>query len=353
MPFLAWRALEKRYAGRAALDGVTLSLERGRVLAILGPSGCGKTTLLRVTAGLEAPDAGEVVLDGVDLAPLPPERRGIGLVFQDYALFPHLDVAGNVGFGLRMARWPRARAAARVAGMLDLVGLSGYGRRRVQSLSGGEQQRVALARGLAPEPRVLMLDEPMGALDASLRSALLDEVPRILHAAGATTVYVTHDQEEAMAVADRVAVMRAGRIVQHGRPADLVERPSNAFVAGFLRLGALVPVRAEVRAGAGSPAVVDTPLGRLALKGRAEESVVLVRPEAIRLAAGPGLVPVHAHVLSVQAGAGGARLRLSLEGDDGTSCEARCVLEPGRTPPRVGPRRIWLDPARLRRLPTR
>ncbi len=347
MPFLAWRALEKRYAGRAALDGVTLSLERGRVLAILGPSGCGKTTLLRITAGLEAPDAGEVVLDGVDLGPLPPERRGVGLVFQDYALFPHLDAAGNVGFGLRMAHWPRARAAARVESMLALVGLSGYGRRRVQSLSGGEQQRVALARGLAPEPRVLMLDEPLGALDATLRSTLLDEVPRILHAAGATTVYVTHEQEEAMAVADRVAVMRSGRIVQHGRPADLVERPADAFVAGFLRLGALVPVRSSSAAG------VDTPLGRLPIKGRAEGSAVLVRPEAVRLVGGPGLVPVRARVLSVQPGAGGARLRLSLEGDDGTSCESRCVLEPGRTPPRAGPRRVWLDPARLRWLPTR
>jgi len=349
MPFLAWRSLEKRYAGRAALDGVTLSLERGRVLAILGPSGCGKTTLLRLTAGLEAPDAGAVLLDGVDLGPFPPERRGIGLVFQDYALFPHLDVAGNVGFGLRMARWPRARAAARVDVMLALVGLSGYGRRRVQALSGGEQQRVALARGLAPEPRVLMLDEPMGALDASLRTALLDEVPRILHAAGATTVYVTHEQEEAMAVADRVAVMRAGRIVQHGRPADLVERPVDTFVAGFLRLGALVPVRT------GSAAGAMTPLGRLPVRvaGQQEGSAVLVRPEAVRLAAGPGLVPVRARVVSVQPGAGGARLRLSLEGDDGTSYEARCLLEPGRKPPHAGPRRAWLDPARLRWLPTR
>ena len=152
MPFLEWRGLVKRYAGHAALDGVTLSLERRGVLAVLGPSGCGKTTLLRVTAGLEPPDAGTVLLDGADLGPLPPERRGIGLVFQDYVLFPHLDVAGNVGFGLRMARWPRRAAADRVRDMLDLVGLAGYERRRVQSLSGGEQQRVALARGLAPAP---------------------------------------------------------------------------------------------------------------------------------------------------------------------------------------------------------
>jgi thiamine transport system ATP-binding protein len=349
MPYLAWRALEKRYAGRAALDGITLSLERGRVLAILGPSGCGKTTLLRLTAGLEAPDAGAVLLDGIDLVPLPTERRGIGLVFQDYALFPHLDVGGNVGFGLRMARWPRARAAARVREMLALVGLEGYDHRRVQSLSGGEQQRVALARGLAPEPRVLMLDEPLGALDTSLRTVLLDEVPRILHAAGATTVYVTHEQEEGLAVADRVAVMRAGRIVQHGRPADLVERPANAFVAAFLRLGTLVPARA----GPGASAL--TPLGRLPVRvaGRAEGSAVLVRPDAIRLGAGPGLVAVNARVVSVQAGSGGSRLRLSLEGDDGSVHEARCVLEPGRPAPRGGPRRVWLDPARLRWLPTR
>jgi ABC-type Fe3+/spermidine/putrescine transport system ATPase subunit len=160
MAFLEWRGLVKRYAGKPAVDGVTLSLDHGGVLAVLGPSGSGKTTLLRLTAGLEPPDAGTVLLDGADLGPLPPERRGIGLVFQEYALFPHLDVAGNVGFGLRMAGWPRRRAADRVRGMLDLVGLSGYERRRVQSLSGGEQQRVALARGLAPGPRVLMLDEP-------------------------------------------------------------------------------------------------------------------------------------------------------------------------------------------------
>jgi thiamine transport system ATP-binding protein len=349
MPFLEWRGLVKRYAGRPALDGVTLSLQRGGVLAVLGPSGCGKTTLLRLTAGLETPDEGAVLLDGVDLAPLPPERRGIGLVFQDYALFPHLDVAGNVGYGLRMARWPRARAAERVREMLELVGLAGWDRRRVQSLSGGEQQRVALARGLAPEPHVLMLDEPLGALDAELRTDLLDEVPRILHAAGATTVYVTHEQEEALAVADRVAVMRAGSIVQVGRPVDLVERPADAFVAGFLRLGALVPVigRTDVE--------VVTPIGRLPARvgGRPADSVILVRPEAVRLAPGPGLLPVHARVASVQAGALGTRVRLSLEGSGGERYDATCLLDAGRPPAAGGLIRVWIDPRRLGSLPTR
>jgi ABC-type Fe3+/spermidine/putrescine transport system ATPase subunit len=349
MPFLEWRGLVKRYAGLPALDGVTLSLERGGVLVVLGPSGCGKTTLLRLTAGLEAPDAGTVLLDGADLGPLPPERRGIGLVFQDYVLFPHLDVAGNVGFGLRMARWPRSRMIDRVRSLLALVGLAGYERRRVQSLSGGEQQRVALARGLAPGPRVLMLDEPLGALDASLRTGLLDEVPRILHAAGATTVYVTHDQEEALAVADRVAVMRSGRIVQAGRPTDLVERPVDAFVAGFLRLGTLVPVSSR------TASEVVTPLGRLPVHvaGRPENSMILVRPEAVRLRPGPAFVPVRARVVSVQAGSYGGRLLLALEGAGGERYDARCLLEPGWSPPAGRHLRVWLDPRRLRSLPTR
>jgi ABC-type Fe3+/spermidine/putrescine transport system ATPase subunit len=348
MPFLEWRGLVKRYAGRPALDGVTLSLERGGVLAVLGPSGCGKTTLLRLTAGLETPDAGAVLLDGVDLAPLPPERRGIGLVFQDYALFPHLDVAGNVGYGLRMARWPRPRAAERVREMLELVGLAGRERRRVQTLSGGEQQRVALARGLAPGPRVLMLDEPLGALDAELRTGLLDEVPRILHAAGATTVYVTHEQEEALAVADRVAVMRSGHIVQVGRPIDLVDRPADPLVAGLQRLGALVPVIGRTNAG------VMTPIGRLPAHaaGQPADSVVLVRPEAVRLRPGPGLLPVRALVVSVQAGAFGARVRLALEGSGGEHYDASCLLDAGQSPPAGRLLRVWIDPRRLRGLPT-
>jgi ABC-type Fe3+/spermidine/putrescine transport system ATPase subunit len=349
MPFLEWHGIVKRYAGHPALDGVTLSLEHRGVLAVLGPSGCGKTTLLRLTAGLEPPDAGTVLLDGVDLGHLPPERRGIGLVFQDYALFPHLDVAGNVGFGLRMARWPRRRAADRVRAMLDLVGLGGYERRRVQSLSGGEQQRVALARGLAPGPRVLMLDEPLGALDASLRTGLLDEVPRILHAAGATTVYVTHEQEEALAIADRVAVMRAGRIVQAGRPADLVERPADAFVAGFLRLGTLVPVTGR----AASEAL--TPIGRLPVRvaGRPADSSILVRPGSVHLEPGPSFVPVRARVVSMQAGPDGARLRLALEGTGGERYEVRCGLGAGRSVSAGRLLRVWLDPRRLRCLPMR
>jgi thiamine transport system ATP-binding protein len=349
MPFLEWRGIVKRYAGHPALDGVTLSHERGGVLAVLGPSGCGKTTLLRLAAGLEPPDAGAVLIEGTDLGPLPPDRRGIGLVFQDYALFPHLDVAGNVGFGLRMARWSRQRTADRVRAMLALVGLAGYERRRVQSLSGGEQQRVALARGLAPGPRVLMLDEPLGALDAALRTGLLDEVPRILHAAGATTVYVTHEQDEAFAVADRVAVMRAGRIVQAGRPADLVDRPADAFVAGFLGLGTVVPVTGRSASG------VETPLGRLPVRavGRPAASVILVRPGSIHLASGPSFVRVRARLVSVQTGPEGVRLRLVLEGAAGERYDALCRLDPGRSAPPKRLLHVWLDPRRLCGLPTR
>jgi ABC-type Fe3+/spermidine/putrescine transport system ATPase subunit len=194
-----------------------------------------------------------------------------------------------------------------------------------------------------------MLDEPLGALDAERRAELLDEVPRILATAGATTVYVTHEQEEALAVADRVAVMRAGRIVQHGRPAALVERPADAFVAGFLGLGTLVPVTGRAASGA------ETPLGRLPVRvpGRPGASMILVRPDAVLLRPAPAAVPVRARVVSVRTGAGGTNVRLALEGSGGESFDARCVLEPGRAPPRGRLDRVWLDPRRLQGLPTR
>ena len=225
-----------RFDGAAALDGASLEVDQGEVVTILGPSGSGKTTLLRVVAGLQAPDSGRVLLDGVDLSTTPPHRRGIGLVFQDHALFPHRDVAANVAFGLRMRGNPDEAVSSRTAELLDLVGLAGFERRSVGSLSGGEQQRVALARALAPEPRVLLLDEPLGSLDRRLRDRLLDDLGSLFDDLGLTAVYVTHDQTEAFTLGDRVAVMRAGQIVQIATPDELWAHPADADVARFLGL---------------------------------------------------------------------------------------------------------------------
>jgi thiamine transport system ATP-binding protein len=225
-----------RFAEKAALDGVTLDVAEGEVVAVLGASGSGKSTLLRVVAGLQRPDSGRVVLDGRDLAGVPPHRRGIGLVFQDHALFEHRDVSGNVAFGLRMRGASRAEIEQKVAELLDLVGLSGLERRSISTLSGGEQQRVALARALAPEPRVLLLDEPLGSLDRLLRDRLLEDLGELFAALRVTAVYVTHDQAEAFALGNRVAVVRDGRVAQIGTPDELWSRPVDEDVARFLGL---------------------------------------------------------------------------------------------------------------------
>jgi thiamine transport system ATP-binding protein len=226
--------LAVRFDGTPALEGATLDVGAGEVVTVLGPSGSGKTTLLRVIAGLQLPDAGRVLLDGSDLAGVPPHRRGIGLVFQDHALFPHRDVLGNVAFGLRMRGDPPDAVARRVGELLELVGLAGLEQRSVGTLSGGEQQRVALARALAPEPRVLLLDEPLGSLDRRLRDRLLDDLAHLFDELGLTAVYVTHDQTEAFTLGDRVAVMRDGRVVQVATPDELWARPLDADVARFL-----------------------------------------------------------------------------------------------------------------------
>jgi thiamine transport system ATP-binding protein len=227
-------ALEVRYGDAVALDGIDLVVEDGEVVSVLGPSGSGKSTLLRAVAGLEPPVRGRVVWDGDDLAGVPPHRRQLGLMFQDHTLFPHRDVLGNVAFGLRMHGVPAAQAAARAGELLTLVGLAGYEHRRVAELSGGEQQRVALARAIAPTPRLLMLDEPLGSLDRALRERLMVELRDLFTRLGLTSLYVTHDHDEAFALADRVAVMHDGRIEQLGSPVDVWEHPANEFVARFL-----------------------------------------------------------------------------------------------------------------------
>ncbi len=252
---LGLNGISVRYGAVAAVSEVDLAVGDGEVVALLGPSGCGKSTLLRAVAGLETPSAGTVTWDGVDLAGTPVHRRGFGLVFQDGQLFPHRDVAGNVAFGLRMLRVEREDRRKRVDELLELVGLGGYGRRKVTELSGGEQQRVALARALAPRPRLLLLDEPLSALDRALRETLAVDLARVLREAGATALVVTHDHDEAFTLADRVAVMRSGRIHQVGPPAEVWRRPVDVEVARFLGCGKvlsaaeaerLVGVRARV-----------------------------------------------------------------------------------------------------------
>jgi sulfate/thiosulfate transport system ATP-binding protein len=226
--------LHKRYGDFAALDDVTLAIPDGSLTALLGPSGSGKSTLLRVIAGLEAPDAGRVEIGGRDATLVPPQRREIGFVFQHYAAFKHMTVRDNVAFGLSIRKRPKAEIEARVSELLRIVGLEGFQKRCPAQLSGGQRQRMALARALAVEPRVLLLDEPFGALDAKVRAELRAWLRRLHDEVHVTTVLVTHDQEEAMEVADRIAVLDEGRLQQVGAPRDLYERPANAFVMGFL-----------------------------------------------------------------------------------------------------------------------
>ncbi|XVV04685.1 ABC transporter ATP-binding protein [Actinosynnema sp. CA-248983] len=233
---LGLRGVTVSYGSLVAVSDVDLAVGDGEVVALLGPSGCGKSTLLRAVAGL-VPASGSVTWDGADLAGVPVHRRGFGLVFQDGQLFPHRDVAGNVAFGLRMHGVDREARGKRVDELLELVGLAGYQRRRVTELSGGEQQRVALARALAPRPRLVLLDEPLSALDRALREQLAVDLARLLREAGATALVVTHDHDEAFTLADRVAVMRAGRIVQVGPPAEVWRSPVDVATARFLGCG--------------------------------------------------------------------------------------------------------------------
>ena len=231
---IAARSITKRFGDFTALDDVSLEIPDGSLTALLGPSGSGKSTLLRIIAGLEVPDAGSVVIDGRDATALPPQQRGIGFVFQHYAAFKHMTVRENVAFGLRVRKRPKPEIDARVKELLAIVGLAGYAERYPSQLSGGQRQRMALARALAVEPSVLLLDEPFGALDAKVRAELRAWLRRLHDEVHVTTVLVTHDQEEAMDVADRIAVMNDGNIEQVGAPRDLYERPANSFVMGFL-----------------------------------------------------------------------------------------------------------------------
>ncbi len=232
--------IHKEYEGQPLLKGISFSVAAHETVCLLGPSGCGKSTLLRIVAGLEEAEHGSVRWLGRALEGVPAHQRNFGLVFQDYALFPHLDVQGNIAFGLRMKGLERSEIEQRVESALMQVGLQGFAERRIADLSGGEQQRVALARALAPGPSLLMFDEPLGALDRSLKDALLEEIRSILHSSGTPAIYVTHDQEEAFAIADRILLLHEGIIVQQGRPEEVHAKPANAWVARFMDSGNVV-----------------------------------------------------------------------------------------------------------------
>jgi putative spermidine/putrescine transport system ATP-binding protein len=265
--------------GTRALDPVHLDIARGETLVLLGPSGCGKTTTLRIIAGLEAPDAGgRVLFDGEDVTGIPIERRNVGMVFQSYALFPNMDVAENIAYGLKIRGVAKADRAQRVAELVTLTGIEGLEHRAIDQLSGGQRQRVALARAVAIRPRVLLLDEPLTALDASLRERLRGELNRLLRSLGITTIYVTHDQAEAMVLGDRVVVMRRGAIAQIGKPREIYFEPANRFVAEFI--GAANIIEATAAGG-----VASLPGGKLQLPDSnvAGPVVAMVRPEAIRI----------------------------------------------------------------------
>ena len=241
------RDILKTYENKPLLNGISFSVAVGETVCLLGASGSGKSTLLRIIAGLEPPESGRILFDGQDLTSTPPHLRDFGLVFQDYALFPHLDVHENVAFGLKMRRVGQAEISGRVAAALELVSLGGFGNRKVTDLSGGEQQRVALARALAIRPRLLMFDEPLGALDRTLREGLLNELRAILHRTEVPAIYVTHDQEEAFALADRILILHRGEIIREGTPADVWADPQSAYVAQLLGLGNIIDGRVLTR----------------------------------------------------------------------------------------------------------
>ncbi|GAA2091217.1 ABC transporter ATP-binding protein [Streptomyces albiaxialis] len=333
--------LRRSFGRTTALDGLDLDIAPGELVALLGPSGCGKTTALRIVAGFETADSGALLMDGEDVTPVPAHRRDIGMVFQSYSLFPNMTAAENVAYGLRVRKAAKAERAARAEELLDLVGLPGRGGHYPHQLSGGQQQRVALARALAIRPRVLLLDEPLSALDAKVRLQLREEIRRLQLELGITTLFVTHDQEEALSMADRVAVMRDGRLEQCAAPSELYERPATPFVAEFVgtmnRLPGVVRDKGTV-----------TVLGRdLPVHGACPaagtEVEVLLRPEGLKVGAeGDGGEPATVRVATFL----GGTTRLHLTTDSGAEAKAdlpsweagslgvgaRCVITPHENP---------------------
>jgi putrescine transport system ATP-binding protein len=293
-PYVRLEGVVKRYTAgaAAAVDGISLAVARGEFFALLGPSGCGKTTLLRLLAGFERPEEGRILIDGVDMADVPPYARPVNMMFQSYALFPHMTAAQNIGFGLKQDRLPRREIADRVAGMLELVKLGRLGDRKPHQLSGGERQRVALARALVQEPKLLLLDEPLAALDRKLREETRFELVRIQQRVGITFLMVTHDQEEAMTMASRIAVMSAGRIVQLGTPQEVYEHPASRFVADFI--GSVNLLAARVAGAEGGLLLLESADagGRVEVRhaplATGSDVTIALRPEKIALLPAPG-----------------------------------------------------------------
>jgi putative spermidine/putrescine transport system ATP-binding protein len=317
MSFLTLTGIEKRFGTAIAVEGFNLAAERGEFVSFLGPSGCGKTTTLRMIAGFERPTAGTITIDGADVTDRPPNQRNVGMVFQSYALFPNMTVADNIGFGLKVRKRSKDQIRSRVGELLDIVNLADKGGRYPYQLSGGQQQRVALARALAFEPTVLLLDEPLSALDAKIRVALRHEIRQIQRQLGITTVYVTHDQEEALSLSDRVVVMSEGRMEQVGTPFDIYNFPATPFVASFVGTLSLLPAT-----------VVDGPSGRVTVAGQpiriagplafgAGKTVsIALRPEMASLGAGAdGTNNVSGRVTDVSFLGSIVRIRVAIGGD--------------------------------------
>ncbi len=328
---LSLRGIHKVLGGRDIVDDLDLDVTKGEMVCLLGPSGCGKTTTLRMVAGFLEPDQGSVTIDGRDVTSLPPERRPTAMVFQNYALWPHMSVFDNIAFGLKLRKMPRAEISDRVGQALELVNLTHHLKSRPARISGGEQQRVALARALVQEPKVLLLDEPLSNLDAKLRVRVREDIREIQQRLGITTVVVTHDQDEALSISDRVAVMNGGRIEQYAAPVDLYRSPATTFVGGFV--GAMNVIAGVVRPGAGGMVVdvggTDVPVGWTSL-GRSESSgpddTVVVRPEDV-LVGGDGptahvtrVIP-RGHFTELVLALGAASVRAYVDGETVTDDE--------------------------------
>ncbi len=319
------RGVQRAFAGIPVLRGIDLTINDGEIVCLLGPSGCGKTTLLRIIAGLEKADTGSVLLDHQNIQSVPTHQRGFGLMFQDFALFPHMNVAANVAFGLQMQNLPISDQKVRVRQMLDLVGLSGFDQRDVTQLSGGERQRVALARSLAPNPHLLMLDEPLGSLDAALREELIVELRSIIKQLHLTAIYVTHDQHEAFAIADRIAIMNAGHIEQFATPTYLYQHPATVFVARFLGLDNIIRVKDKQNGRA------ITSIGSFPITGSAQH--LLLHTDFLKVV--PTNTPDSIPLIIIQSVFQGDSYRLTLQHTSGTILTVKSPSA-GVTTPQIG-----------------
>ena len=319
---LALEGITRRFGDFTAVDDVSFEVGPGELLALVGASGSGKTTTLRITAGYEVPDAGRVMLGGTDITRVPPERRGFGMVFQHYALFPHMSVEDNVAFGLEARGVSKVDRLIKARSALSNVGLEGAGKRAIQSLSGGEQQRVALARALVIEPRALLLDEPLSNLDPTLREAMRDDLRRMLRRVGVPALFVTHDQEDAFAIADRIALLKRGRVLQCGTPEELYHSPANREVAAFIGRGATVPAvdkgaTAEVTIGGVKRELAVTRPREMAT--RTENAFVVMRPDSLEMSKGAGVFAWRGRVVNRRFAGGLVVYRVELA--DGVTVE--------------------------------